>query len=125
MRVRVWCGDDSRRVTPIRHPSADGAGSPEERLADLKRPWGDREQHVGKKAEKNLMYAEVLATGKKRVVAPAAISFHDNYVMFDLEGMPPYRFSAMLKLAISVGASSKNTLNNGVPNSSRRTSPRS
>jgi predicted RecB family nuclease len=60
------------------------------RLSLVKRPWGDREQKVGKRAEKILMYAEVLSTGKERVLGPAAIPVHDNYVMFDLEGMPPH-----------------------------------
>jgi predicted RecB family nuclease len=60
------------------------------RLSLVKRPWGNREQKVGKKSGKILMYAEVLATGKERVLAPAAIPVHDNYVMFDLEGMPPH-----------------------------------
>jgi uncharacterized protein len=60
------------------------------RLGDLKRPWGDREQKVGKKAGKILMYAEVLATGRERVLGAAAIPVSDNYVMFDLEGMPPH-----------------------------------
>lgn len=61
-----------------------------QRLGELKRPWGDREQKVGKKAEKILMYAEVLVSGKERVLAPVAIPVHDSYVMFDLEGMPPH-----------------------------------
>jgi predicted RecB family nuclease len=60
------------------------------RLGQLKRPWGDREQKVGKKAEKILLYAEVLATGKERVLGPATIPAHENYAMFDLEGMPPH-----------------------------------
>jgi predicted RecB family nuclease len=66
------------------------AGFDTQRLGELKRPWGDREQKVGKKAEKILMYAGVLVTGKERVLAPAAIPAHDSYVMFDLEGMPPH-----------------------------------
>ena len=61
-----------------------------QRLSQLKRPWGDREQKVGKKAEKILLYAEVLESGKERVLGTAAIPVHDNYVMFDLEGMPPH-----------------------------------
>jgi predicted RecB family nuclease len=61
-----------------------------QRLSGLKRPWGDREQKVGKKAERILMYAEVLVSGKERVLAPPAIPTHDSYVMFDLEGMPPH-----------------------------------
>jgi uncharacterized protein len=59
-------------------------------LGALKRPWGDKEQKVGKKAEKILVYAEVLVSGKERVLGPAAIPAHENYVMFDLEGMPPH-----------------------------------
>jgi uncharacterized protein len=60
------------------------------RLSELKRPWGKGEQKVGKKAEKILLFAEVLCSGKERILAPAIIPVHDNYVMFDLEGMPPY-----------------------------------
>lgn len=59
-------------------------------LSDLKRPWGKGEQRVGKKAEKILLNAEVLCSGEERLLSPAAIPVHDNYVMFDLEGMPPY-----------------------------------
>ena len=60
------------------------------RLSEFKRPWGKGEQKVGKKAEKILMYADVLCSGKERILSPADIPVHDNYVMFDLEGMPPY-----------------------------------
>lgn len=60
------------------------------RLSQFKRPWGDREQKVGKKAGKILMYAEVLATGRERLLGPAAIPTYENYVIFDLEGMPPH-----------------------------------
>ena len=66
------------------------AGFDAQSLGELKRPWGDREQRVGKKAEKILIYAEVLATGKERVLGLAAIPDRENYVMFDLEGMPPH-----------------------------------
>ena len=66
------------------------SGFDAQRLGQTKRPWGDREQKVGKKAEKILVYAEVLVSGKERVLAPAAIPAHENYVMFDLEGMPPH-----------------------------------
>jgi predicted RecB family nuclease len=58
-------------------------------LGDLKRPWGERQQKVGKKAEKILLYADVLTSGEERMLAPVAIPAHANYVMFDLEGMPP------------------------------------
>lgn len=58
-------------------------------LSGFKRPWGDREQKVGKRAEKILMYADVLCSGQERILAPPVIPVSDNYVMFDLEGMPP------------------------------------
>lgn len=61
-------------------------------LSEFKRPWGKGEQRVGKKAEKILLNAEVFCSGEERLLSPAAIPIHDNYVMFDLEGMPmpPY-----------------------------------
>lgn len=59
-------------------------------LSEFKRPWGKGEQRVGKKAEKILMYADVLCSGKERKIGSAAVPLLDNYVMFDLEGMPPY-----------------------------------
>jgi predicted RecB family nuclease len=60
-----------------------------QRLSDLKRPWGARQQKVGKNAESILRNAEVLISGTERILAPAIIPTHFNYVMFDLEGMPP------------------------------------
>jgi predicted RecB family nuclease len=62
----------------------------ERRLSEFKRPWGKGFQKVGKKAGKILTYAEVLCSGKERTLGTPAVPVHDNYVMFDLEGMPPY-----------------------------------
>jgi predicted RecB family nuclease len=59
-------------------------------LSKFKRPRGKGEQKVGKKAEKILMYADVLCSGKERTLVTPAVPVHDNYVMFDLEGMPPH-----------------------------------
>ena len=59
-------------------------------LSEFKRPWGKGEQRVGKKAEKILMYADVLCSGKERTLVTPAVPVRDNYVMFDLEGMPPH-----------------------------------
>ena len=59
-------------------------------LSELQRPWGKGQQKVGKKADKILQYAEVLTSGKEQVLGPVAIPARDNYVMFDLEGMPPH-----------------------------------
>ena len=58
-------------------------------LSGFKRPRGKVEQKVGKRAEKILRYAEVLCSGQERILAPPIIPTSDNYVMFDLEGMPP------------------------------------
>jgi len=60
-----------------------------QRLSDLKRPWGTQQQKVGKNAEAILQNAEVLASGIERVLAPSMLPMHGNFVMFDLEGMPP------------------------------------
>jgi predicted RecB family nuclease len=60
-----------------------------QRLSDLKRPVGTRQQKVGKKAERILLNADVLTSKQERILAPAMIPTHENYVMFDLEGMPP------------------------------------
>ena len=38
------------------------------RLSELTRPWGDRQQKVGKNAEKILVYADVLISGKERML---------------------------------------------------------
>jgi predicted RecB family nuclease len=37
-----------------------------QRLSEFTRPWGDRQQRVGKKAEKILVYADVLISGNER-----------------------------------------------------------
>lgn len=60
-----------------------------EHLSELKRDWGKRQHKVGKRAEAILRNAEVLVSGQERVLAPATIPVHDNYVMLDLEGIPP------------------------------------
>jgi predicted RecB family nuclease len=60
-----------------------------QRLSDLKRPWGAGQQKVGKKAARILVNAEVLMSGKERILGSVAIPPSENYVMFDLEGLPP------------------------------------
>jgi predicted RecB family nuclease len=59
-------------------------------LSDLKRPYGDREQRVGKAAERILQFADAMERKQERVLAAPAIPSHKNYAMFDLEGMPPH-----------------------------------
>ncbi len=104
--ARCWSQAESRQDVSLvmdvdqglaRQLHADGITTPQELLSgldtaglsELKRPWGTRQQKVGKKADSILLNAEVLVSGKERLLAPAIIPAHDNYVMFDLEGMPP------------------------------------
>lgn len=60
-----------------------------QRLSELKRPVGGVQKRVGKKAESILLNAEVLISRTERILAPSMIPTHGNFVMFDLEGMPP------------------------------------
>jgi predicted RecB family nuclease len=59
------------------------------RLSELKRPYGEREQRVGKAAERILKFADAMEKQQEIVFATPAIPAHKNHVMFDLEGMPP------------------------------------
>ena len=59
-------------------------------LSELKRPYGGREQRVGKTAERILRFADAMEKKQEKVLAVPRISPHDNYAMFDLEGMPPH-----------------------------------
>jgi uncharacterized protein len=59
-------------------------------LSELKRPYGNREQRVGKTAERILRFADAMEKNQEIVLAVPAIPAHKNYVMFDLEGMPPH-----------------------------------
>ncbi len=61
-----------------------------QRLSELKRRWGDKQQKVGKKADKILVYAECLTSGQERMIGPVVLPALGNFVMFDLEGMPPH-----------------------------------
>jgi predicted RecB family nuclease len=58
-------------------------------LAELKRPWGAREQKVGKKAEGILLQARAMIEKTEIVVKRPEIPVSTNYVMFDFEGLPP------------------------------------
>jgi predicted RecB family nuclease len=59
-------------------------------LSEFMRPYGSREQRVGKAAERILQFADALERKQETVFAVPAIPLHENYVMFDLEGMPPH-----------------------------------
>jgi predicted RecB family nuclease len=60
------------------------------RLSELKRPLGNGEQRVGKRAERILLFAEAVQKREEKVLAAPAIPRLANYAMFDLEGMPPH-----------------------------------
>ncbi len=59
-------------------------------LGEFKRQVGKRVQKVGKKAERILQFAASMESKQELVLAVPAIPSFPNYVMFDLEGMPPY-----------------------------------
>lgn len=59
-------------------------------LGDFKRTVGKREQRVGKKSERIIQFAEALEKNEEKVLSVPAIPSSPNYVMIDLEGMPPY-----------------------------------
>jgi predicted RecB family nuclease len=59
-------------------------------LNQLKRPYGKTERRVGAAAESILQCAEALHEKKEIVLATPAIPASPNFVMFDLEGMPPH-----------------------------------
>lgn len=65
------------------------AGYDADRLRELKRPWGTKQQKVGKKADRILLNAEVLTTKQERILASPSLPVSNNFVMFDLEGLPP------------------------------------
>lgn len=58
-------------------------------LSALKRPWGKGERRVGTQAKSILMNARALDSGKEILIKPPDITRNANYVMFDLEGLPP------------------------------------
>jgi predicted RecB family nuclease len=61
-----------------------------EKLAGFKRPCGKREQRVGKAADRILQLAEVAISRQERVLAKPDIPADRNWVMLDLEGIPPH-----------------------------------
>ena len=68
-------------------------------LTEVERPWGKRQMKVGGKAARILAGARAIKSGEPIVLTPPAIPDHRNYVMFDLEGMPP-QFDQLEKIYI-------------------------
>jgi predicted RecB family nuclease len=61
----------------------------EDRLARLTRPTATHTWRVGKRAPSVLRMARALTENREILIQPPAVPEHPNYVMFDLEGMPP------------------------------------
>lgn len=61
-----------------------------ESLAQFQRPWGARSAKVGKKASRILLHAEAWEKAEPLVLGALAIPQSESYVMFDLEGLPPF-----------------------------------
>lgn len=61
----------------------------EGRLAEYQRPWGKGTQRVGKRAAAILRNAGALAAGKEIWLHLPDFPVTPNYVMFDIEGLPP------------------------------------
>jgi predicted RecB family nuclease len=62
----------------------------EESLAEFERPWGNRMQRVGKKALSIIRMARAMTEGKEIMIQFPSIPDYPDYVMFDLEGLPPH-----------------------------------
>lgn len=62
----------------------------EDGLSKVEKPWGKKTQKVGKAAGDILRSARALQTSKVIPIAPPEIPPAANFVMFDLEGLPPH-----------------------------------
>ena len=72
-----------------------------ESLAELKRPWGQRLQRIGSKANSILLQAQALSQNKMIILQKPQLPQSENYVMFDLEGLPP-QFEETEKIYLGV-----------------------
>lgn len=59
-------------------------------LSDYQRPWGKRTQKVGKAAVPILQSAEAMRDNRFVVLQPPQLPATRNFVVFDLEGLPPH-----------------------------------
>lgn len=62
----------------------------ENSLSEFKRPWGKGMRRVGKNSASILLMARALSEEKEIIIQRPSIADHPNYVMFDLEGLPPH-----------------------------------
>lgn len=61
----------------------------EAKLGSFQRPWGQSLRRVGQHARRILRMAESLSTGREISMGSLNLPSCANYVMFDLEGLPP------------------------------------
>src|SRR4029453_4534983 len=59
------------------------------KLSELMKRRGDKSVRIGDAAKLILRNARVFVTGKELLLKKPDIPVFDNYVMFDLEGLPP------------------------------------
>jgi len=92
--VAMLVGVDKGLVTALREVGVNTIEElldafDERRLARFERPWGAGSQRVGAKAGAIIRMAQAMASGKEILIQPPDFPRHPNYVMFDLEGLPP------------------------------------
>jgi len=61
----------------------------EDYLSEVKRPWGTREQRVGKKAGFIVRQALALAKNRELIIGKLKLPTARNIAIFDIEGLPP------------------------------------
>jgi uncharacterized protein len=65
------------------------AGMDPAELSEMRVRSGSTERRFGKPAAKTIEMAKVLAAGKPVQLAPLVLPAGENFIMFDLEGLPP------------------------------------
>jgi predicted RecB family nuclease len=63
----------------------------EESLSEYKRPWGQKQQRVGKSSKRILLSAKAMLSDTEIPLTCNPVLEEPIYVMFDLEGLPPYQ----------------------------------
>ena len=58
-------------------------------LSEIKRPWGGRDQRVGRKAEFIVKQALALEENRELIIAKLHLPSVENFAIFDIEGLPP------------------------------------
>jgi predicted RecB family nuclease len=91
--IALIYGTDQNLVLRLREEGVRTIGEMIDRfdvtgLSGFKKPHGEREQKVGKKAESILQHARAMKENKEILLKKPEIPLFDNYVMFDLEGLP-------------------------------------